>query len=111
MPILLRFVISVIAKTFSKLFSLATVTFLGRVPSRDDSKISFIGVLSLYWLFLFISLFSPYLASIVVPFVPNDPILIQFASICALVAIPIVVGWVTLKMETMIEGKLPSRNS
>ncbi|HET7579843.1 MAG TPA: hypothetical protein VFK33_11240 [Bacillales bacterium] len=99
MPVLLRFIIAVFAKIFSKLFSMATVVFLGRAPSRDDSKISLIGVLSLYWLFVAASLLSPALANAAVPFLPNNPIVIQIASISLLIAIPLIVGWLTTKLQ------------
>lgn len=107
MPVLFRFLIAVFAKIFSKLFSLATAVFLGKAPSRDDSKISLIGVLSLYWLFVVVSLLSPALANAAVPFLPNNPIVIQISSVCLLIAIPLIVGWITTKLQNYDKKETP----
>lgn len=99
MPVLLRFIMAAIAKIFSKLFSLATVTFLGRVPSRDDSKISLIGVLSLYWLLVAVSLLSPASASVVIPLLPDDSIAITIAAAVLFIVIPLINGWLITKLQ------------
>lgn len=95
----LHFILAFFAKIFSKLFSLATVTFLGRVPSRDDAKISLIGVLSLYWLFVAISLLSPGLASVAIPFLPGHSLAILIAGICLFIGIPLLNGWLMTKLQ------------
>lgn len=99
MPILLRFLIAAFTKILSKLFSWTTFNILGRVPSRDDSKISLIGVLSLYWLFVAISLISPSLSSLFIPFLPNNPVVVEITGVCILIAIPILVGWLKTKLQ------------
>lgn len=99
MPVLMRFLIATFTKIFSKLFSLTTVNILGRVPSRDDSKISLIGVLSLYWLYVAFALISPWLDNIAIPFLPNNPVVIEVTGICILVVIPLVIGWILTKLQ------------
>lgn len=69
---LLRFVPLLLAKSLSKVFGLATKTFFGRVPSRDDDKAGLVGLLSLAWLAVVPAVAFPSLAEAMLPMLPED---------------------------------------
>ncbi|HVL97755.1 MAG TPA: hypothetical protein VM324_00485 [Egibacteraceae bacterium] len=98
MPVF-RMVTLAFAKTFSKLFGLATITFFGRAPSRDDDKVGLVGLLSLTWLSVVVAAFVPALAEILLPFLPDDERLLRGVMIAGSVAIPPLVGVVITRME------------
>ncbi|WP_018924769.1 hypothetical protein [Salsuginibacillus kocurii] len=95
----LRFLLVVSAKTLSKIFSLATATFFGRVPSKDDSKISLTALLSVYWIFVGFAVIFPSFAEMVIPFLPDHEPLIFIIALTMFLIIPLVVGFLTTCVE------------
>ncbi len=89
---LFRLVMLAIAKTFSKLFSVATVTFFGRAPTRDDDKLGMVGVLSLVWLGALVAVAVPTVAETLIPFLPDDETLLRGVAIALAVLLPPAVG-------------------
>ena len=91
MPVI-RFIAMGIAKTLSKVFGLATMTFFGRMPSRDDDQISLVGVASLTWLPIVVAVFVPQWAEIIIPFAPDDEQLTRWIALGLVIVIPLAVG-------------------
>lgn len=83
---LLRVLPLAIAKTLTKVFGLATRTFFGRAPSRNDDKAGLIGVLSLVWVALLPALAFPGLAKAMLPLVPDDEVVLRGIVAALLVA-------------------------
>lgn len=104
---LLKFIMGMSSKLLSKLFSFATMSFLGRVPSKDDSKVSFIGVLSFYWLLIGFSILFPHYLSNIILFAPKDPKIVRAISIFIFILIPLVCGWTTTKVSNYKKEKRP----
>jgi hypothetical protein len=98
MPIF-RMIAYGIAKTFSKIFGLATITFFGRMPSRDDDKVAAAGMLSLFWLFTIPAVFIPEFAEIVFPFLPDDEALLRGLSVVTVVLLPPVIGFIITRLH------------
>ncbi|MFY4774310.1 hypothetical protein [Metabacillus sp. RGM 3146] len=96
---LLKFIMGMSSELLSKLFSFATMSFLGRVPSKDDSKVSFIGVLSFYWLLIGFSIIFPQYLSNIILFAPKDPRIVRIISILIFILIPLICGWTTTKVS------------
>ncbi|AZB42332.1 hypothetical protein CEF21_08530 [Bacillus sp. FJAT-42376] len=96
---LINFILGIASKTLSKLFSFATASFLGRVPSKDDSKVSLIGVLSFYWLLVVITFIFPLSARSLIPLAPDDPNAVRMMAAVLLIAIPLFNGWMTTRVE------------
>jgi hypothetical protein len=94
-----RIILTGVAKLLSKVFSMATLTFFGRIPSQDDSKVSFMGLLSLYWIYILVTTVFPDLADTFIPFMPDDDTIVRIASIVLIVLIPLVNGYTSTKME------------
>jgi hypothetical protein len=86
-----RFIVVGIAKTLSKLFGLATMTFFGRMPSRDDDKMALVGLLSLTWLVTAAAIVFPDLADFV-PGMPDDDGLRRMLAAAATLVIPLING-------------------
>ncbi|PYZ97092.1 hypothetical protein CR205_00340 [Alteribacter lacisalsi] len=99
-----RVILTAIAKMLSKVFSMATLTFFGRIPSRDNSKVSLMGLLSLYWLYIFISVLFPDLAEMFIPFIPDDDTIIRITSIVIFILLPLAVGFISTRMENRSEN-------
>ncbi|MBD1380730.1 hypothetical protein [Metabacillus arenae] len=99
MSVIIQFIATVISKILSKLFSLATVTFMGRMPSKDDSKVSLSALLSFYWLILCVGLILPSAVKSFIPFAPDDKTTIRFMTAGLVLLIPLIVGWVTTRIE------------
>ncbi|WP_100406998.1 hypothetical protein [Bacillus solitudinis] len=93
------------ARLLSKVFSMATLTFFGRIPSRDNSKVGLMGLLSLYWLYVFMSVLFPDLAEVFIPFLPDDDTLVRIISISIFIILPLVVGYLSTRMENQREDK------
>ena len=91
MPVF-RLVMLAIAKTFSKLFSVATVTFFGRAPTRDNDKLGLVGVLSLMWLGAVVSVAWPEAAETLIPFLPDDEAVLRGVAITLALVLPPIVG-------------------
>ncbi|MGJ9383401.1 hypothetical protein [Salipaludibacillus sp. CF4.18] len=94
-----RLLMTGIAKILSKVFSMATLTFFGRLPTQDSSKMSFMGLVSLYWIYIIISVFYPTLAEMLIPFLPDDDTIIRNTSIALVLILPLTVGYTSLKLE------------
>jgi hypothetical protein len=103
MPVL-RFVALAFAKTFSKIFGVATITFFGRIPSRDDDKVAFVGLLSLTWLALLVAVVIPSLAELVMPGLPEDETLIRTISAVLVVVIPPLNGVIITRLHNQDGG-------
>jgi hypothetical protein len=95
----LRFVIFGIAKTLSKVFGLATVSFFGRMPSRDDDKMALVGLLSITWLPVVVAVAIPDLAEELIPFAPDDDTALRALAVGSAVVIPLVVGLTVSRMH------------
>lgn len=92
------------AKTFSKLFGMATITFFGRAPTRDDDKLGAVGLLSITWLFVAIAVFVPPLAETLFPFLPDDEAVVRAVAVAGALGIPPLIGFVTTRMENQDAG-------
>ena len=95
----LRVVFTGIAKLLSKVFSMATLTFFGRIPSKDAPKASFMGLLSLYWIYVLVSIVIPDLAEYFIPFLPDDDAIIRIISVAIAIVLPLVIGFTTTRLE------------
>lgn len=100
----IRYVAMAIAKTLSKVFGLATMTFFGRMPSREDDKISLVGIASLMWLPIVVASFLPAFAEMIIPFAPDDEEITRWLAAGLAILIPIVVG-VTVAMIRNNRGR------
>jgi hypothetical protein len=103
MPVF-RFVAVGIAKLLSKVFGLATMSFFGRMPSREDDKLALVGILSLAWLPVVVAMFVPAFAHVIIPFAPDDDGTTRWIAVALAVVIPIVVG-VTVAMMRNNHGR------
>ena len=95
----IRFVVFGIAKTLSKLFGLATMSFFGRLPSRDDDKLALIGLLSISWLPIVVAIAVPELGELLIPFAPDDEGTIRLLAAGIAVALPLVVGGIVASLH------------
>jgi hypothetical protein len=80
-----------IAKTFSKLFGLATITFFGRLPSRDDDKVGAIGLISISWLVVLAAIVFPPIGELIFPFLDDEDVIRVLAIVLGIV-LPLIVG-------------------
>lgn len=94
MPAFLRFVIYGIAKTLSKVFSVATIAFFGRMPSRDDDRIALVGLLALTWVPIVVAIPFPAIGEFLIPFAPEDEQLNRSIAAVIAVVIPFVNGYI-----------------
>jgi hypothetical protein len=92
-----RFIAVGIAKTLSKVFGLATMSFFGRMPSREDDKIALVAIVSIGWIPIVVAMFLPEFAELIIPFAPDDDEVTRWLAIGLAVIIPLVVG-VTVAM-------------
>jgi hypothetical protein len=108
MPVI-RFLAVGLGKVLSKVFGLATMSFFGRMPSRDDDRIAMIGIASLTWLTLVVAAFVPALAEAMVPFL-DDEDLARRLTVATVIVLPPVIGAVAATMHnnrgSTIAGKL-----
>lgn len=96
---LVRILMTGLAKVLSKVFSMATLTFFGRLPTQDSSKLSFMGLISLYWIYILVSVFFPALAEMLIPFIPEDETIIRGTSLALTLFLPLTLGYTSLKLE------------
>lgn len=101
---LLRVLMLWVAKTFSKLFGVATVTFFGRAPSRDDDKVAAVGLLALLWPFTVVSLAVPGAAEVLIPLAPDDDAALRAISASLVIGVPAIVGLVVHTVQNQPEG-------
>jgi hypothetical protein len=90
---LFRLVFLAFSKTFSKIFGVATMTFFGRMPSRDDEQVAAVGLISLWWIFLPPAIVFPEFAKLVIPFLPDDDAIIRATAVALTLALPLLAGW------------------
>lgn len=100
----LRMLALAFAKMLGKLFGLATITFFGRAPSRDDDKVGIIGLLSIVWLPVVVAAFLPALGETLFPFLPDDEEVIRGVAVGGAVAIPPVIGVLITRLENRVGG-------
>lgn len=103
---LVRMITLAIAKTFSKLFGLATITFFGRAPTRDDDKLGAIGLLSVTWPFMVVSMILPDAAEMFIPFAPDDDTALRAIAGALVLGIPAVVGGLVHSVQNQPDGKV-----
>lgn len=103
MPIA-RMLMLAFAKTFSKLFGVATLTFFGRAPSRDDDKVALVGVLSVAWLFIVPAVFLPAYGEAVMPLLPDDETLVRALAVVLSAGIPPLNGYVITRLHNRRDG-------
>ena len=99
-----RFVAVGIAKVLSKVFGLATMSFFGRMPSREDDKIALVGIVSITWIPIFVAMFLPEFAEMIIPFAPDDEDVTRWIAVALTVTIPIVTG-ITVAMMRNNRGR------
>jgi hypothetical protein len=99
-----RFVAVGIAKLLSKVFGLATMSFFGRMPSREDDKLALVGILSLAWIPIVVASFLPQFAEMIIPFAPDDDELTRRIAVALAVLTPVVVG-ITVAMMRNNRGR------
>ena len=95
---IVRFIIVGLGKVLSKVFGLATMSFFGRMPSRDDDRIALVGILSLTWLTLLVGGLWPGFAELFIPFV-EDATAAQVASAALAAVLPLAIGGITATMH------------
>ncbi|GGI08775.1 hypothetical protein [Egicoccus halophilus] len=103
-----RVVVYGIAKTFSKVFGLATMAFFGRMPSRDDDKMAAVGLLSITWVPVVAAIAFPQLGEMIIPFAPDDDQLIRWIALGTALVIPLVVGLTVSRMHNNEGGRTRS---
>jgi hypothetical protein len=77
-----------IAKTFSKVFGLATITFFGRVPSRDDDKVGAVGLIAITWFPVLAAIPFPALGEMLFPILEDEAIIRGLAIFLAITMPP-----------------------
>jgi hypothetical protein len=102
----MRYIAIAIAKTLSKVFGLATMAFFGRMPSREDDKMSMVGIVSLLWIPMVVASFVPAFAETIIPFAPDDEEITRWMAIALVVIIPLVVGITVAMMRNNRERGL-----
>jgi hypothetical protein len=100
---LVRFVMMGIAKVLSKLFGLATMTFFGRMPSRDDDKMALVALLALTWLTAVAAVIYPDLAEML-PGMPEDDSTRRLIAFGAVVLLPVVNGAIISRVRNRPGG-------
>jgi hypothetical protein len=98
-PQILRMFAVAFAKTFSKIFGIATITFFGRISSRDDDKVAFVGLASLTWLVLIVAVFIPAVGELIVAGVLDDDTQIRFLSVASVILIPPLNGFIISRVH------------
>jgi hypothetical protein len=102
---LIRLVGLAIAKTFSKLFGLATITFFGRLPSKDDSKVGAIGLIAVTWYVVLAAIFFPPVGELIFPFLSDEDELIRGLAIALGILMPLLAGFLVTRLENRSEER------
>jgi hypothetical protein len=100
---LVRFLVVGIAKILSKVFGLATMTFFGRMPSRDADKMAIVALLSLTWLVALAGIAVPDLAEML-PGMPDDDTTRRLIALATVLTIPLVNGVVISRVHNRDGG-------
>ncbi|MCC5947177.1 MAG: hypothetical protein JJT89_01865 [Nitriliruptoraceae bacterium] len=93
-----------VAKTLSKVFGLATMTFFGRMPSSHDGLLAGVGLLALTWVPVVAAIAVPSLAELMIPFAPEDEQVQRTIAIVAAIAIPFTVGGLVAWLHHKVGG-------
>jgi hypothetical protein len=104
----IRFVVYGIAKTLSKVFGLATMSFFGRLPSRDDDKMALVGLLSISWIPVVVAVAFPEFGEMIIPFAPDDEGAIRMIAAVTAVVLPLTVGIIVAMVHNQL-GRPTSR--
>ncbi|MFA9444397.1 hypothetical protein [Egicoccus sp. AB-alg6-2] len=94
-----RFIVYGVAKTFSKVFGLATMAFFGRMPSRDDDKMAAVGLLSITWVPVVAAIPFPAIGEMIIPFAPDDESVVRMIALAIAIVIPLCVGVAVNRMH------------
>ena len=100
---LVRFLVVGVAKVLSKVFGLATMTFFGRMPSRDADKMAIVALLSLTWLVALAGLAVPDLAEML-PGMPEDDTARRLIALATVLVIPVVNGAIISRVHNREGG-------
>lgn len=100
---LVRSLVMGLAKLLSKLFGLATVTFFGRMPSRDSDKMALVALLSVTWLVALAALVHPDVVA-PLPWVPRDDASRRLLALGAVLALPVVNGVIISRVHNREGG-------
>jgi hypothetical protein len=107
----IRFIVYGIAKTLSKVFGLATMSFFGRLPSRDDDKIALVGLLSISWVPVLVAVAFPAFGEMIIPFAPDDEGMIRIIAAATAVVLPLTVGVIVALMHNQAHRSTGARLS
>jgi hypothetical protein len=94
-----------IAKTFSKLFGLATITFFGRVPSKDDDKVGAIGLIAITWYVVLAAIPFPAVGELIFPFLEDEDTIIRGLAVALGITMPLLAGFLVTRMENRSEER------
>ena len=100
---LVRFIVMGLAKVLSKLFGLATMTFFGRMPSRDDDKMALVALLSLTWLTAVAAVLYPDLAEML-PGIPEDDTTRRLIALAVVLVLPLINGAIISRVQNRPGG-------
>jgi hypothetical protein len=106
---LVRFVAYGLAKTLSKVFGLATMAFFGRMPSRDDGRMAFVGLVSISWIPVLAAIVYPPLGEFLIPFAPEDETILRVIAIVLAIAMPAAVGTLVATLHNHEDSSVPHR--
>jgi hypothetical protein len=99
-----RFVAMAIAKSFSKIFGIATITFFGRQPSRDDDKVAAAGLGSIVWLTAVVMAAFPVTAEVIAPPIADNETLVRWIGVALGILLPPVIGVVIYHLHNRDRG-------
>lgn len=109
MPVI-RFIAIGLGKILSKVFGLATMSFFGRMPSRDDDRIALVGVASLTWLAIVAAAIWPEVAEMIVPLGTDDDAIRRAVAIVLAILTPLGIGGVVASLHNnRAQGLGPAR--
>lgn len=100
---LVRFFVVGIAKVLSKVFGLATMTFFGRMPSRDADKMAIVALLSLTWLVALAGIVVPDIAEML-PGMPEDDTIRRLIALATVLIIPVINGAIVSRVSNREGG-------
>lgn len=102
---LVRFLVLGVAKVLSKAFGLATMTFFGRMPTRDADKMAIVALLSLTWLVAVAGIVVPDLGG-TLPGMPRDDLSRRLVAGGAAMILPAVNGAIVSRLHNRPGGAL-----
>lgn len=102
---LVRFLVLGVAKVLSKAFGLATMTFFGRMPTRDADEMAIVALLSLTWLVAVAGIVVPDLGG-TLPGMPRDDLSRRLVAGGAAMILPAVNGAIVSRLHNRPGGAL-----